>query len=97
MFDLKPAAYLHQGDGICQFAIAQNPLDQHNNENFLFGGLFLKHFYSVFDYDRELLSLGVNSHSKDVVAMRQLKHEKIIKDNDIARSSAEAEEQQGDA
>lgn len=94
---MKPLGYLHQGDGICQFAIAQNPLDRHNNGNFLFGGLFLKHFYSIYDFDRELISLGVNRHSSDLVAMRQLDHQKLGKSGEIARSSAEAEEQQADA
>lgn len=74
LFEMKPLGYLHQGVGICQFAIAQNPLDRHNNGNFLFGGLFLKHFYSVYDYDRELISLGVNRHSKDLVGMHQFDH-----------------------
>ena len=70
LFEMKPLGYLHQGEGICQFAIAQNPLDRHNNGNFLFGGLFLKHFYSVYDFDKELISLGVNRHSKDLVEMK---------------------------
>ena len=93
VFDILPQGYLHQGDGICQFAIAQNPLDRHNNGNFLFGGLFLKHFYSVYDFDRELISLGVNRHSKDLVAMRQLEHKNLLQPNEIPRSSSEAEEQ----
>ena len=69
MFELKPLAYLHQGPEICQFAIAENPLDMKNNGNFLFGSLFLKHFYSIYDFDNELISLGVNTHSKNVVSM----------------------------
>ena len=69
IFELSPEAYLHQGEGICQFAIAQNPLDKHNNGNFLFGDLFLKHFYSIYDYDQELISLGINKHSEGVVRM----------------------------
>jgi hypothetical protein len=70
IFEMTPAAYLHQGkDDICQFAIAQNPLDKYNNGNFLFGGLFLKHFYSIYDFDNELISLGVNSHSANQVYM----------------------------
>jgi hypothetical protein len=70
LFEMTPMAYLHQGkDDICQFAIAQNPLDKFNNGNFLFGGLFLKHFYSIYDFDNELISLGVNSHSANMVYM----------------------------
>jgi hypothetical protein len=69
IFEMKPLAYLHQGDGICQFAIAKNPLDTHNSGNYLFGGLFLKHFYSIYDYDQELISLGINKHSEGLVDM----------------------------
>lgn len=69
IFELSPIAYLHQGERICQFAIAENPLDKHNNGNFLFGDLFLKHFYSIYDYDQELISLGVNTHSQSLVQM----------------------------
>jgi hypothetical protein len=29
----------------------------------------LKHFYSIFDFEQELISLGVNTHSKDLVKM----------------------------
>jgi len=29
----------------------------------------LKHFYSIYDYDQELISLGVNAHSQNVVQM----------------------------
>jgi len=68
-------AYLHQGQGICQFAIAENPLDIKNNGNFLFGSLFLKHFYSIYDFDNDLISLGVNTHSKKVVSMHKNKGE----------------------
>jgi hypothetical protein len=72
VFELSPMAYLHQGEGICQFAIAENPLDKLNNGNFLFGGLFLKHFYSIYDYDNELISLGINTHSAHLVTMRNI-------------------------
>lgn len=72
LFVLKPMAYLHQGVGICQFAIAKNPLDNLNNGNFLFGSLFLKHFYTIYDFENEFISLGVNIHSKDLVSMKQI-------------------------
>jgi len=68
IFELTPYAYLHQGE-VCQFAIAENPLDSFNNNNFLFGGLFLKHFYTIYDYDNEFISLGINVHSKHLVEM----------------------------
>jgi hypothetical protein len=36
---------------------------------FLIGDAFLKHFYSVYDFDRDTVSLGINTHSKGKVAM----------------------------
>jgi hypothetical protein len=50
VFDMSPKAYLHQGE-VCQFAIAENPLDKANGRAYIFGDLFLKHFYAIFDYD----------------------------------------------
>jgi len=40
-----------------------------NKNLFLIGDAFLKHFYSVYDFDRDTLSLGVNMHSKNKVSM----------------------------
>lgn len=40
-----------------------------NKNLFLIGDAFLKHFYSVYDFDRDTLSLGVNMHSKGKVTM----------------------------
>jgi hypothetical protein len=36
---------------------------------FLIGDAFLKHFYSVYDFDRDTLSLGINKHSEGKVSM----------------------------
>jgi len=93
VFELKPMAYLHQGSGICQFAIAKNPLDNFNNGNFLFGSLFLKHFYTIFDFDKELISLGVNTHSQDLVSMHQVDG----KTNRYSIESMELNDQTGEA
>lgn len=38
----------------------------------MFGGLFLKHFYSIYDYDNEYISLGVNTHSSDLVQIKKM-------------------------
>lgn len=35
----------------------------------MFGDLFLKHFYSIYDFDQELISLGINKHSEGIVRM----------------------------
>lgn len=40
-----------------------------NKNLFLIGDAFLKHFYSVYDFDRDTLSLGINMHSKSKVSM----------------------------
>lgn len=31
----------------------------------------MKHFFTIFDFDQELISLGVNVHSSSLVSMRQ--------------------------
>jgi hypothetical protein len=36
---------------------------------YLVGDVFLRHFYSVYDFDKDQLSLGVNIHSHGLVSM----------------------------
>jgi len=40
-----------------------------NKNLFLIGDAFLRHFYSVYDFDKDQVSLGVNLHSKGKVSM----------------------------
>ena len=69
VFEVKPDSYLFQTPDFCQFGIAENKLDHFNNKNIILGQLFLKHFYTVFNYENEQISLGVNVNSKDNVRM----------------------------
>ena len=40
---------------------------------FLVGNVFLKNFYSVYDYDQQEVRLGVNIHSKGLATIRKYK------------------------
>lgn len=53
----------------CYFVVHKCRLPGKNKNLFLIGDAFLKHFYSVYDFDRDTLSLGVNMHSKGKVSM----------------------------
>lgn len=53
IFEINPSEYVYQADGKCQFAIAENKLDKFNNKNFIFGQLFLRHFYTLYNYENE--------------------------------------------
>ena len=66
---MSAGQYLYQADGKCQFAITENKLDQFNNKNFIFGQLFLRHFYTVYNFENEQISLGINRASADMVRM----------------------------
>lgn len=50
-------------------SIVENKLDKFNNQNMIFGQAFLKHFYTVYNYENEQISLGINSDSKGLVRM----------------------------
>lgn len=69
VFEISAGQYLYQAEGKCQFAITENRLDQFNNKNFIFGQLFLRHFYTVYNYENEQISLGINRASSDYVRM----------------------------
>jgi hypothetical protein len=44
----------------CFLKIHKNNLPDQNANLFLMGDLFLKHFYSVFDFDNDMIGLGIN-------------------------------------
>jgi hypothetical protein len=69
IFEINPSEYLFQSQGKCQFAIAENKLDRFNNKNFIFGQLFLRHFYTVYNYENEQIALGINRNSEKLVRM----------------------------
>ena len=70
VFEINPEQYLYKSDeGKCYFVIHKCRLPGKNKNLFLIGDAFLKHFYSVYDFDRDTLSLGINMHSKDKVSM----------------------------
>jgi hypothetical protein len=70
VFEINPEQYLYKSDeGKCYFVIHKCRLPGKNKNLFLIGDAFLRHFYSVYDFDRDQVSLGINVHSKDKVAM----------------------------
>ena len=70
VFEINPEQYLYKSDeGKCYFVIHKCRLPGKNKNLFLIGDAFLRHFYSVYDFDRDQVSLGINVHSKDKVSM----------------------------
>lgn len=70
VFEINPEQYLYKSSHKkCYFVIHKCRLPGKNKNLFLIGDAFLKHFYSVYDFDRDTVSLGVNMHSKDKVTM----------------------------
>ena len=75
VFEIRPKGYLLQGEdyddayeGICLFGISALPDKLYSRNNmFLFGDVFLRNFYSVFDWDNQEVRLGINKHSVDNV------------------------------
>jgi hypothetical protein len=70
VFELNPEEYLFIArKDTCFFVIHRTDLGGQKNDLYLIGGLFLQHFYSVYDLDRDELGLGINIHSKGKVNM----------------------------
>ena len=70
VFEINPEQYLYKSDeGNCYFVIHKCRLPGKNKNLFLIGDAFLRHFYSVYDFDKDQVSLGVNLHSKGKVSM----------------------------
>lgn len=66
VFDLAPETYLQQWDEGCEVLIEKNTLPDGFDQIYLVGDTFLAHYYSVYNSDRNSLSLGVNTHSSNV-------------------------------
>jgi hypothetical protein len=70
VFELNPMQYLYKAnENKCYFVIHKCRLPGKNKDLFLVGDAFLRHFYSVYDFDKDQLSLGVNTHSTGLVQM----------------------------
>lgn len=70
IFEINPEQYLYKSDDDkCFFVIHKCRLPGKNKDLFLIGDAFLRHFYSVYDFDRDMISLGVNKHSEGKVNM----------------------------
>ena len=74
IFEIDPDEYLLVASkNKCFFVIHRTDLGDNEGEQsniFMIGDLFLKHFYSVYDLDRDEVALGVNTHSAKTVRIR---------------------------
>jgi hypothetical protein len=70
VFEINPQQYLYKSNhNKCYFVIHKCRLPGKNKNLFLIGDAFLKHFYSVYDFDLDTVSLGINKHSEGKVSM----------------------------
>jgi hypothetical protein len=70
VFEINPAQYLYKAnENKCYFVIHKCRLPGKNKDLFLIGDAFLRHFYSVYDFDQDQISLGINVHSLGQVTM----------------------------
>jgi len=70
VFELQPKEYLYPAHASkCYFVLHKCKLPGKNKNLFLIGDAFLRHFYSVYDFDSDQISLGINSHSEGKVNM----------------------------
>jgi len=70
VFEINPEQYLYKSSHKkCYFVVHKCRLPGKNKNLFLIGDAFLKHFYSVYDFDRDTVSLGINKHSEGKVSM----------------------------
>lgn len=70
VFEINPEQYLYKSSHKkCYFVVHKCRLPGKNKNLFLIGDAFLKHFYSVYDFDKDTVSLGINMHSAGKVSM----------------------------
>lgn len=57
------------GDESCYFVLHKCTLPGKNANLYLVGDVFLRHFYSVYDFDKNQIAIGINTHSEGRVAL----------------------------
>jgi len=77
LFDLMPEAYLMNGVDLnpqymdtCIFGVMPLPKVVNGIDMFLLGDVFLRNFFSVYDFDKQELSLAINKHSAKYAGIR---------------------------
>lgn len=58
---MSPYAYLQETQGYCYVAIQGMPSSVSGMNMYLLGDTFLRHFYTVFDYENNYIKLALNS------------------------------------
>lgn len=78
LFDLMPDAYLMNGVDLnpqykdtCIFGVMPLPKVVNGIDMFLLGDVFLRNFFSVYDFDNQELSLAINKHSEKYAGIRE--------------------------
>lgn len=80
IFEQDPIAYLKEYDykksKMCTIHLrgSKESGDSKRKNRFLMGNVFLKNFYSVYDFDQQAVLLGVNVHSKDWARIEKYSH-----------------------
>lgn len=78
IFELTPASYLLNGTDLntedwakntCIIGVMPFPSQIVGVDMFLLGDIFLKNFYSVYDFDEWAISFAVNRHAENVVGI----------------------------
>lgn len=68
VYEIPASEYLFVSNAQkCFLKIHKNNLPGKEAEILLMGDLFLKHFYSVYDFDNDRIGLGINTHSAKLV------------------------------
>lgn len=84
MLEMKPDSYLiNAADldssyaGSCIMGVIVTP-EVADLELFILGDVFLRNFYSVFDYKNQKVSVAINRHAQDDVRIYVSQHNQVI-------------------
>jgi len=78
LFEIMPKGYLLNGQDLdpdfidtCIFGVMPLPSLVGSMKMYLLGDVFLRSFYSVFDFEQQSVKLGINIHAKEYASIRQ--------------------------
>ena len=65
LFEMSPETYLVEAaPGWCMVMIEGNFMPAPYDQMYIAGDTFLAHFYSMYNFDENTISIGINTHSE---------------------------------